>query len=247
MKKKLTVLAVACMAFTASKAQTPSEIPHNFFGTNAWMPNQIGDISNNNNLPGQIEHESGYTMCLGGEFDAIAASGKITTGNFKIIRIGGHHGDQDMPTYAQYVQWIDKIRATGAEPLVQISYGDKGYWTSTQAAALVTYLNTTMGKRVKYWEIGNEWDFYSSDLVPGQSYSYNSTTNIIDVYKSWVPAMKLADASIQIVGPSWPILMEVNIVQYYMHLLALVAKYLDTAITTLISWTFIIIPLMVLK
>ena len=49
----------------------------------------------------------------------------------RLIRIGGAGFDGGMPSDSTLLTWVNRIRATGAEPLIQVSQ----YRTSAQAAA----------------------------------------------------------------------------------------------------------------
>ncbi|MFC4150075.1 malectin domain-containing carbohydrate-binding protein [Micromonospora mangrovi] len=70
----------------------------------------------------------------------------------KIIRIGGIEYDQNFPTTTQLTTWVNKIKAMGAEPMIQVS----SYRSATDAANVVRYFNQQTGNKVKYWTIGNE-------------------------------------------------------------------------------------------
>ena len=70
----------------------------------------------------------------------------------RLIRIGGHQFDINMPSNAALLTWVNRIRAIGAQPLIQISQ----YGSAAEAASTVEFLNITSGANVKYWSIGNE-------------------------------------------------------------------------------------------
>jgi hypothetical protein len=112
----------------------------------------------------------------------------------RIIRIGGHAYDDAPPAAETLLRWVKKIRAYGAEPLIQVSQ----YQPPEQAAATVRFFNVEMatGEPIRYWNIGNEpWiqnGRPSPALMAGQIVSY---------FKPIAEAMKAVDSSILIYGP----------------------------------------------
>ncbi len=73
----------------------------------------------------------------------------------KTIRIGGHAYDKNLPSEEILLEWVRKIQAIGAEPILQVSQ----YQSADAAAALVRFLNMEKHEGVapvKYWNIGNE-------------------------------------------------------------------------------------------
>jgi hypothetical protein len=74
------------------------------------------------------------------------------TAGHKIMRIGGHAYDTNVPTKEQLTIWVNKIKAMGAEPLIQVSQ----YQSAAAAADLVRYFNVETKNTVKFWGIGNE-------------------------------------------------------------------------------------------
>lgn len=120
--------------------------------------------------------------------------------NTKLIRIGGHQFDEDMPSNEIMEQWILKIRATGAEPLVQVSQYNYATPLNDRVAAavsMVQYLNVTKKLNVKYWNIGNEpW------LQAGKPADNSALAAMVSGYiKPISIAMKAIDPSIKIFGP----------------------------------------------
>ncbi len=146
-------------------------ISNHFFGQNAWMPDTIGNVVYYGKLHQQW--------------------GNIQSSNTSIVRFGGIAPDQHMPTNFQYVRMIDSIRAKGMEPVIQVPFNNWAY-TANQAAAIVTYINVTKAKHVKYWIIGNE---------PNLGYSYTTASQIANFIRPFATAMKNVDPSILIVGP----------------------------------------------
>lgn len=111
------------------------------------------------------------------------------------IRIGGHSYDKNMPSKAELLDWVKRIQAMGAEPILQVSQ----YAPADAAADMVKYFNVDLasGKPVKYWNIGNEpW------LQNGKP-AFSSVGAMVEAYfKPCSAAMKLVDPSIKIYGPN---------------------------------------------
>lgn len=159
---------VSLMQVFSAKAQP---ISNHYFGQNAWMPDSIGNVKKY----GQLDSK----------WPEIKASGA------QIIRFGGISADKNMPTNYQYVKMIDKIRAQGMEPVMQVPF-NKGQYSAAQAAAIVKYVNVTMGRNVKYWVIANE---------PDLAYQYTSAGQVSWYLKSFATAMKAQDPTIKTIGP----------------------------------------------
>nr|MBA3971789.1 fibronectin type III domain-containing protein [Bacteroidota bacterium] len=170
MKKLFQVTLIALGLFSSVKTEAQAISPQ-FFGVNAWMPYAIGT----NVLNGKLDQE----------WNTIQGS-KAT-----IIRYGGITVDRTPTTNAQYIKLIDSARAHGMEPIIQVPFNNYQY-TSAQAAAVVQYINVTMGKNIKYWMIGNE---------PNLGYSFTSASQIANYHKPFASAMKNVDPSILIIGP----------------------------------------------
>lgn len=132
-----------------------------------------------------------------------------------LLRAGGYNNDADKSSGAygtdpfgqsQIDTFVTYARAVGAEPIIQVplieNYMQHGGTTANpaDAAAMVTYANITNHYGVKYWEIGNEPDLYSSADLPG----YTVDRFIAD-FKAFSAAMKAVDPSIKLLGPelSW--------------------------------------------
>ncbi|MCI4066241.1 malectin domain-containing carbohydrate-binding protein [Micromonospora sp. R77] len=110
----------------------------------------------------------------------------------KIIRIGGIEYDQNFPSTAQLTTWVNKIKAMGAEPMIQVS----SYKSATDAANVVRYFNQQTGNKVKYWNIGNEpW------LERGRPDQSAVAVTIANYIKPISSAMKAVDPTIKIFGP----------------------------------------------
>lgn len=120
--------------------------------------------------------------------------------NTRLIRIGGQKYDTVFPSKEFIEQWVLKIRAYGAEPIVQVSqYDNASYFNDRVAAAvnLVQYLNITKGLNVKYWSIGNEpW------LQMGSPSDHTIVASTVAAtIRDIAPAMKAVDPGIKIYGP----------------------------------------------
>ena len=110
----------------------------------------------------------------------------------KLIRIGGSTFDYAPPSHADLLTWVDRIRAIGAEPIIQVSQ----YASVETAAATVAALNHPDRIPVRYWSIGNEpW------LQAGLTLSELEMATRIEAYfKPRAAAMKEADPTIKIFG-----------------------------------------------
>src|ERR1035437_2934295 len=171
MKKTFQISFFALSLLFSAISVSAQTISNHFFGQNAWMPYAVG---------GTI---------LGGQLDK--HWGDIKNSNASIIRYGGIAADKDMPTDAQYISVSDSMRANGLEPIIQVpSYNNR--YTAQQAADIVTYINVSKERHIKYWIIGNEPEF---------SYSFTTSAQIANYFRPFASAMKSVDPSILIVGP----------------------------------------------
>lgn len=110
------------------------------------------------------------------------------------IRIGGHSYDVTMPPKTQLLDWVKRIQAMGAEPIMQVSQ----YASVETAADMVRYFNVDLasGKAIKYWNIGNEpW------LQNGKPANSVVGAMVEAYFKPIAAAMKLVDPRIKIFGP----------------------------------------------
>ncbi|MBK0383926.1 T9SS type A sorting domain-containing protein [Pedobacter sp. SD-b] len=147
-------------------------ISNYLMGQNAWLPKgTFGGTT--------------YNGQLNVLWPTIKASG------VKMIRIGGSWAEGAMLPGDKVVDLIDSIRKIGAEPMVQVAT-NRGNISATQAANLVEYVNTTSGRNVKYWIIGNEPDIGSTTA---------NVSTVATYIKSFSSAMKAKDPNILIVGP----------------------------------------------
>lgn len=156
--------------FSAEKMQAQN-IPANFFGQNAWMPDTIGSAVYYGKL-----HQNW---------------GKVKDSKASIIRFGGIAPDENKPTNYQYIKMIDSIRARGMEPIIQVPF-HKWQYTAQQAAQIVQYINVTKGKNIQYWIIGNE---------PDLAYQYTNAGQVAAYIRPFASAMKAVDPNIKIIGP----------------------------------------------
>lgn len=178
-------------------------MPASFFGVNGWMNNKIGDATNVYDCQGLgITYSATPHSCnLGGVVDntimAPTCSSKIKSLYVNLIRYGGKANDINVPTQDQLINEIDRIRSMGAEPIIQIPYND-GAYTATDASSLLTYLNTTRNKKIKYVAIGNEPDMY-----PGYASASDKADYVYNYFFTLASALKQVDPNIKIIGPSF--------------------------------------------
>ena len=102
------------------------------------------------------------------------------------------------PSKSTLLNWVKKIRAMGAEPIIQVSQ----YKSAAVAADLVKYFNVDLKDQIapiKYWNIGNEpWLQYNS-LASGTDVG----TLVETYFKPIAAAMKEVDPTIKIFGPDF--------------------------------------------
>ena len=112
------------------------------------------------------------------------------------LRIGGNGYNRNMPSNEVLKDWVTRIQAMGAEPIMQVSQ----VASASAAAALVKYFNVDLatGKPIKYWNIGNEpWLFFNRPAT-------STLGGLVEPYfKERAAAMKLVDPSIKIYGPDF--------------------------------------------
>ncbi len=122
----------------------------------------------------------------------------------KNVRIGGAAYDHHMPSNETLLDWVKKIQAMGAEPVLQVSK----YESADVAAGLVKLFNVDKHegiKPIKYWNIGNE-PWLQADR-PAQS----AMGALVETYfKPISAAMKSIDSTILIYGPN-----ECDFMEYY--------------------------------
>lgn len=113
----------------------------------------------------------------------------------RVIRIGGAAFNGNMPSDSALRTWVGRIRAIGAEPLVQMA-SDR---TGAQAAAIVRALNGDPATRVTYWSIGNEPFLEARRHDPGVTQAEIAPV-VEEYFKRIAGAMKAEDDSIKIFG-----------------------------------------------
>jgi hypothetical protein len=158
-------LSALALAARAEPAQPPREISPLLIGTNVWYGDPDPKVW-------QLTADAGT----------------------RLIRIGGHAYDKKLPDEKTLVGWIKKIRAGGAEPLLQVSQ----YESPEKAARLVRDFNKRRiaGQPVLYWNIGNEpW------LQNGRPDFGVMPEKIAAYFKAISAAMKAVDPKIKIFGP----------------------------------------------
>jgi len=123
----------------------------------------------------------------GGNAATLMAPGKeMQTAGFQLIRIGGFGANSY--SNANFVTYIDLIRAMGAEPIVQVAEAK----TTQQVIDMITYINVTMKRNVKFWAIGNEPE-HTGGGNKSDTYVYDYTIRI-------APALKAVDPTIKIIA-----------------------------------------------
>ena len=86
--------------------------------------------------------------------------------------------------------YMDLCKRSGAKPMITVNINTA---SAANAAALVTFVNKTMGYNVQWWEIGNEPD------VDGIDASHSPQIYAAQ-YAAFAAAMKQADPSIHLAG-----------------------------------------------
>lgn len=129
--------------------------------------------------------------------------------HLNLIRAGGYNNDAqssyrfDPFTFSQVDEYVKYCRDSGVEPILQVpllkNLKNKQA-TPQDAADLVTYCNITKKYNIKYWSIGNEPDLYA-----GKDKSAYTVNDFCRDFHKFSQAMKIADPTINIVGPelSW--------------------------------------------
>lgn len=112
------------------------------------------------------------------------------------LRIGGNGYNDNIPSNTDLINWVTKIQAMGAEPIMQVSQHDP----ASNAAALVKLFNVDLatGKAIKYWNIGNEpW------LEANRPATSTVGALVEPYFKARAAAMKEVDPNIKIYGPDF--------------------------------------------
>src|ERR1051326_5568226 len=219
-----TVLSFAQM----DNPGTISPIPEDFWGVNSWASWKVGNATDvydcyelsstwisrypaPNHSPtacyvyGKVDAPSTYTTSV-----MNICPTKLQDLYVNLIRFAGTPHDMNEPTRDQVINEIDMIRKVGAEPIIVIPFGQYEDYQNTpsllttatnKAYDLLYYINVTMGKKVKYVEIGNEPDLYKTYInLAGNS--QNEAHYIAGYFKALAETLRVADNSIKIIGPS---------------------------------------------
>ena len=173
-------------ATTGGAAGGGTPVSSHFAGINAWMPPAIG----NHPFNGKLQTDPNDPL-----WTDVQASGA------GIMRYGGHGVDQYADpaltaTLDQYLGMVDAMRSKGIEPVLQVPVNGGGF-SASQAADIVSYVNVTNLRAVRYWVIGNEPD------LPGGAYGPSGYTaaQVAGYLMPFASAMKAADPTIKIIGP----------------------------------------------
>ena len=133
--------------------------------------------------------------------------------HLNVIRAGGNNNDTNSPQVfdtAQIDKFVAYCRTVGAEPILQVpliaNNVDGGAASAQAAADMVTYANGTKGYGIKYWEIGNEPDLYSTAYDAGTAPL--TAVDYCTQFHTYAAAMRAANAAaadggapIQLLGP----------------------------------------------
>ncbi|PKN93850.1 MAG: hypothetical protein CVU44_08530 [Chloroflexi bacterium HGW-Chloroflexi-6] len=107
----------------------------------------------------------------------------------QLIRIGGNAYDDNMLPTTMLANWVKRIKAMDAEPMVQVSRFDG----PEAAAEIVKYFNIDGDLKVKFWNIGNEPHCGEDSL--------ESASDVAAYIKEISVAMKAVDPTIMIFAP----------------------------------------------
>jgi hypothetical protein len=132
--------------------------------------------------------------------------------HLNVIRAGGDNNDSNSPQLFDTTQidaFVAYCQTVGAEPILQVPLVandiDGGAATADTAAAMVTYANVTKGYAIKYWEIGNEPDIYSTQYDAGVPMSAADYCTQFISYETAMKAANMAAADggvpMQFLGP----------------------------------------------
>ncbi|MBY0424909.1 MAG: glycoside hydrolase family 44 protein, partial [Cytophagales bacterium] len=116
--------------------------------------------------------------------DLMKVGGVMEKAGFQYIRIGGFGANSYSLT--NVVSYIDIIRSMGAEPQVQVPYN----FTDQQAINMITYINNTMNRNIKFWSIGNEPEHPKGGNLPIATVA-SYTRRIAKALKSVDPTIKV--------------------------------------------------------
>lgn len=161
-------------------------------GTNIglWTSNEFHPVSSRSERYVNLIKEAGITLIrfpAGSEADSIYWD---RTNSYKWYQ--GPSPYVKTLTAATFDSYMDMLHEVGAEALVTVNAKINN---SAMAADMVRYANVEKGYNIKYWEIGNEPEYYGGQykLTPVQF-----ATRI----EEYTAAMKAVDPSIIIVGPA---------------------------------------------
>ncbi len=161
-------------------------------GTNVglWTRNEFHPISNRTERYVNLIKEAGITMMrfpAGAEADLVYWD---RTNSYE-----WHTGPSPYTrtiTADIFNSFMSLVQEVGAEPMITVNakINDK-----EMAADMVRYANIEMNYNIKYWEIGNEPEFYSGEFAI-------TPEGVAIRIQEYMDAMKAVDPTIQIVGPA---------------------------------------------
>ncbi|MDF2922482.1 MAG: Endoglucanase precursor [Paenibacillaceae bacterium] len=161
-------------------------------GTNIglWTNNEFHPVSSRSQRYVNLIKEAGITLIrfpAGSEADSIYWD---RTNTYKWYQ--GPAPYAKTLTAATFDSYMDMLDEVGAEALVTVNARINN---SAMAADLVRYANVEKGYNIKYWEIGNEPEYY------GGEYKITPVQFAVRI-EEYTAAMKAVDPSIIIVGPA---------------------------------------------
>ena len=94
---------------------------------------------------------------------------QIAAVKFQAIRIGGNSYEKADFFSQAALELIDFVRASGAEPIVQLPRQLKD---NDQAYKAIAWINGQMKKKIRFWSIGNEPDHKNQRATEEEVYAY---------------------------------------------------------------------------
>ncbi len=177
---------------TANASSVVAPMNEEMYGTNIglWTAYEFHPVSTRSVKYVNLLKEAGITMIrfpAGSESDETYWDRSNTYDQYS--GPGAYHKSLTADMLDSFMSLAQEV---GAEPLITVNarINDK-----LMAADIVRYANIEKGYDIKYWEIGNEPEFYSG------AYATNPTAVAARI-QEYAMAMKAVDPSINIVGPA---------------------------------------------
>ena len=135
---------------------------------------------------------------LWGRTDVFNVVKEVRDVKYQTIRIGGNgYENADFMTKA-VIDYIDYVRASGAEPLLQLPRQLKN---DDKAFKAIAYLNGKLKKNIKFWSIGNEPDHKNQLASPEEVFDY--FTKIAEQIKRYDPEAKIMGFDLASYSPKY--------------------------------------------